>query len=178
MRRRTRIGAGLVVALAGAWGLAGAVIAADQAVTIAELSFDPSSVTVTVGDSVTWSNQDGVPHTATADDGSFDTGNIAGGTTASVTFATAGTFTYICAIHRQMSGTIVVEAASGGGGGDEGGGGAAASPPATDMVTPTATATDDGWSGPLAALLATLGVAMVIGTVVFDRRSAAERARR
>ena len=92
------------------------VLAADQAVDIAGFAFSPGSVTVDVGDTVTWANADAQGHTATADDGSFDTGTIAGNTSKSVTFATAGTFAYHCKIHPQMTGTVVVQAAAGGGG--------------------------------------------------------------
>jgi LPXTG-motif cell wall-anchored protein len=99
--------------------------AADGSVTIADFAFAPNSVTVNVGDSVTWANEDDVAHTATADDGSFDTGNIENGQSRSVTFDEAGTFAYFCKPHPNMRGTVVVEAsgAEGGAGGDEGGGG-------------------------------------------------------
>jgi plastocyanin len=54
---------------------------------------------------------DSVPHTATADDGSFDTGPLEEGKLKSETFKRAGTFTYHCAIHPSMHGTVeVVEA--------------------------------------------------------------------
>ena len=95
--------------------LVGPAAAADQTVTIASLQFQPATVTVEVGDTVTWSNQDGVPHTATADDGSFDTGTISGGASASQTFTTAGSIPYHCEVHPSMTGTVVVQAAAGGG---------------------------------------------------------------
>ena len=171
MRRRTRVAIGLVVAVAGLWGLAGAALAADRSVTISGFAFGPSSVTVTAGDTVTWTNQDGVAHTATAGDVSFDPGNIAGGATATVTFSTAGTFAYACKIHPAMTGTVVVEAASSGGG-DPGGGGTS-KPPATDTVPGPSTTPHDGGMTVFAGLLAILGVAMILGTIVFDRRAAA-----
>ena len=90
-----------------------AVLAADHAVDIAGFAFSPGSVTVTVGDTVTWSNADARSHTATADDGSFDTGTIAWNTAKSVTFATAGTFPYHCKIHPSMTATVVVQAGAG-----------------------------------------------------------------
>jgi len=93
------------------------VLAADHAVDIAGFAFSPGSVTVAVGDTVTWTNADAQGHTATADDASFDTGTIARNTSKSVTFSTAGTFGYHCKIHPQMTGTVVVQAAAGGGGG-------------------------------------------------------------
>jgi len=180
MRRRTQVRLGLVLAIGGALGLAGSVLAADQAVTIASFAFSPASLTVTAGDSVTWSNNDSTGHTATAGDGSFDTGTIAPGATASVTFATAGTFAYACTIHPTMTGTIVVEAAAGSGGGSSGGsGGGGATAPATDMVVPIASRpTDDQATTVAAALLAILGIALIVGTRWFDRRAATERIER
>ena len=102
----------ILVALLTAAG--STVLAADHAVDIAGFAFSPSSVTIDVGDTVTWTNADAQSHTATADDASFDTGTIAGSTSKSVTFATAGTFGYHCKIHPSMTGTVVVQAAAGG----------------------------------------------------------------
>ena len=109
---RTRIiralgGGALIAVLAG-----GTALAADQSVAISGFSYSPASVTVNVGDTVTWTNSGAQAHTATADDGSWDTGNIAGGGTDAVTFATAGTFPYHCDIHPQMTGTVTVQAAA------------------------------------------------------------------
>jgi Copper binding proteins, plastocyanin/azurin family len=86
-------------------------VAANTAVDIAGFAFAPQSVTVRVGDTVTWSNSDARSHTATADDGSFDTRTIANGASRSVTFSTAGTFGYHCKIHPTMTATVVVKAA-------------------------------------------------------------------
>src|SRR6476646_3019401 len=94
-------------------GVGATVLAADHAVDIAGFAFSPQSVTVGVGDSVTWTNADAQGHTATADDASFDTGTISNGSSKSVTFSTAGTFAYHCKIHPQMTATVVVEAAAG-----------------------------------------------------------------
>ena len=114
--RRSSLVMGLVVAVAAAFWVAPAVLGADEGVTIAGFAFSPATVTVSVGDTVTWTNNDGVAHTATANGGSFDTGNIGGGSSDSVTFDTAGTFAYHCKIHAAMTGKVVVQAASGGGG--------------------------------------------------------------
>jgi len=110
---RTRIiralGGGVVTAAL----VGGTALAADQSVAISGFSYSPASVTVSVGDTVTWTNSDAQAHTATADDASWDTGNIAGSDgTDAVTFATAGTFPYHCAIHPQMTGTVTVQAAA------------------------------------------------------------------
>ena len=107
------------VALGGvlAVTVVGSVLAAEEPVTIEDFAFDPADLTVSVGDTVTWSNDDSAAHTATADGGSFDTGAIASGGATSVTFSTAGTFTYHCSIHATMTARVVVRAASGGGSG-------------------------------------------------------------
>jgi plastocyanin len=107
---------GLIVGAAGALSLviavAPAVLAADHGVDIAGFAFSPNSITVSVGDTVTWSNSDAQNHTATANDGSFDTGIVSSGSPKSVTFSTAGTFAYHCKIHPSMTATVVVEDAA------------------------------------------------------------------
>jgi LPXTG-motif cell wall-anchored protein len=82
-------------------------------VSIKDFSFGPSSITVHVGDTVSWSNTGASEHTATASNGSFDTGILKKGQSGSHTFNTAGTFSYICSVHPFMKGTVVVEAAAG-----------------------------------------------------------------
>lgn len=77
-------------------------------VDMAEFAFAPAEATATVGDVVAWSNSDAAPHTATLDDGACATGNIPTGGTGALIFNTAGTFTYHCAIHPTMTGTVVV----------------------------------------------------------------------
>ena len=74
-------------------------------------AYTPNPDTVTVGTKVSWKNNDGVVHTATADAGAFNTGNIgAGATSAPITMGTAGSFPYHCAIAgHNMTGTLVVE---------------------------------------------------------------------
>jgi plastocyanin len=134
-------------------------LAADHAVDIAGFAFSPGSVTVSVGDTVTWSNADAQNHTATADDASFDTGTIAGGTSKSVTFATAGTFGYHCKIHPSMTATVVVQAAAGGGGGA----GPTVPPADTAMPVSTQPAQQSGE-------LALLAIAALGGVVVAQRR--------
>jgi plastocyanin len=79
-----------------------------EKVKIVEFVYGPDPVTVQVGGKVTWQNEDTAPHTATADDGSFDTGTIERGKIKSETFKQAGTFTYFCEIHPTMHGTVEV----------------------------------------------------------------------
>jgi LPXTG-motif cell wall-anchored protein len=82
--------------------------------------FDPASLTIAVGDSVTWTNDGKVAHTVTANGGSFDSGNLNPGHSFTHTFSQAGTFRYFCQYHAGMTGTIKVtssSSSSGGGGG-------------------------------------------------------------
>lgn len=82
---------------------------AANAVEISNFKFSPPTLTVKVGDKVTWTNRDSVGHTATADDGSFDTGILDQGKSGTVTFDKAGTFGYYCVPHPKMRGTIIVQ---------------------------------------------------------------------
>ncbi|HEU4920993.1 MAG TPA: cupredoxin family copper-binding protein [Candidatus Limnocylindrales bacterium] len=135
-------------------------VAADQAVTIADFAFSPPAVTITVGDTVTWTNSDAVVHTATATDGSWDTGDLAQGQSGAITFSTAGTFAYLCTPHPTMTGTVVVQAAAGGGGGGGGGGGAPTTPPTDTAVV--AETTDAALGPAVLALLGTVALAILV----------------
>lgn len=77
-------------------------------VEIVDFAYDPDPVTIQVGGKVIWKNEDAAPHTATADDGSFDTGTIEQGKIKSETFKQAGTYSYFCEIHPTMHGTVEV----------------------------------------------------------------------
>ena len=78
-------------------------------VDIADFAFDPQTITVKAGTEVTWKNSDDATHTATADDGSFDTGDLDKGDSKSVTFDKAGSFTYYCRFHPFMKATVEVQ---------------------------------------------------------------------
>ena len=82
---------------------------APNVVAIAGFAFGPSPLTVTKGTTVTWQNKDNVAHTATADDGSWDTGSISPGASKSLTFVNAGSFAYHCTVHPMMTATLVVQ---------------------------------------------------------------------
>jgi plastocyanin len=96
--------------------------AATGTVPISNFSYQPSTVTVPAGSTVTWTNNDPAPHSVTADRGSFDSSPgcspnatrpcLAQGATFSHTFGVAGTFTYHCLVHSFMHGTVVVTAPS------------------------------------------------------------------
>jgi plastocyanin len=159
---------------------------ASASVSVGDNFYSPASVSIAVGDALTWTNNGQAQHSATADDGSFDTGVFGPGASRSHTFTRAGTFSYYCTVHGHVqSGTVRVLAASGGGSdGGSGGGGrpttsatgdseaaAAASPDAAGTST-TLPAT-----GMAAGVLALVGLALIAsGSLV--GRVGAPRARR
>lgn len=104
MTRRT------VIALSGAAPLALSTKAfgashASMEIEIAGFKFNPAELEVPAGTVVRFVNNDGAPHTATADDGSFDTGRLNRGDFADVEIP-AGTHAYICLFHPNMKATI------------------------------------------------------------------------
>ena len=76
--------------------------------------YSPQVVTVVIGvnNTVTWVNNDDVPHTVTASDGSFNSGNMNAGQSWTHMFTTPGTYNYYCTYHPWMKGTVIVLAAS------------------------------------------------------------------
>ena len=82
---------------------------ASVAVQIMDYAFTPAEQTIPVGAIVAWTNLDTVPHTVTAVDGSFDSGNLDPGETYVHAFETVGTFAYVCNYHPSMQGTVIVE---------------------------------------------------------------------
>ncbi len=84
---------------------------ADDSVVVSmkNKKFDSSKITIKVGQTVKWENEDEHDHTVVADDGSFKSDNIGPEKSYSFTFKKAGKFTYTCTYHPRMKGTIVVE---------------------------------------------------------------------
>src|SRR4051812_28334658 len=80
----------------------------DASVSIANKKFDPASVKITAGDTVTWTNSDDHDHTVVADDGSFKSGNIGSGQTFAHKFKKPGTYSYSCTYHPRMKGSVIV----------------------------------------------------------------------
>lgn len=78
------------------------------AVSITNFKFNPTTLTVPVGATVTWTNQDEEPHTVAGKDGSFHSPGMDTHGTYSFTFTTPGSYDYICSIHPFMTGTVVV----------------------------------------------------------------------
>ena len=156
-----------------------AVAAASGSVTIADFHFDPATITINQGDTVTWNNNGPTAHSATANDGSFDTGILKKGQSGSHTFNQAGTFSYFCKPHPFMKASIVVQAASNSGGGsgsaDTGGSGdTGATASSSDS-----SASDGGSSLPntgsnSGALLALGGLMLVLGAAIHRRARATE----
>lgn len=77
-------------------------------VFIQGMAFNPSTITVAAGTTITWTNKDGFAHTVTSDTNLFNSGNIGSNGTFSFTFATAGTYPYHCSIHTSMTAKVVV----------------------------------------------------------------------
>ena len=145
------------------------------AVVISDFQFAPVTITIQQGDTVTWTNEGPTPHSATADDGSFDTGVFPAGESRSQTFTEAGTFAYYCLPHPNMRGTVVVNAAqsdgdtptsddgtSGGGGTGDGTTGGEAAQSGTGPALPN-TGADSGWLLILGAVLLAFGAAIQRG---------------
>lgn len=154
------LGAGALLLLAV---VAGPVLAADSDVSIVEVSdkyaFQPGTITVAVGDSVTWTNNSDAPHTVTADDDSWGSDQLGDADTFTQTFDTAGTYAYHCAIHDYMKGTVKVLAAG-------------ATPPATDTAPTDATpASSSTW---LAMLAVFAGLVLVFAWLLARRTRAAQ----
>ncbi|MDP4271302.1 MAG: cupredoxin family copper-binding protein [Bacteroidota bacterium] len=78
-------------------------------VFIQNMSFNPSSLTVAQGTTVTWTNKESVTHTVTSNTSIFNSGSLSNGGTFSYKFNTVGTFPYHCSIHSGMTGTIIVK---------------------------------------------------------------------
>jgi plastocyanin len=96
----------LLIALAGAGAWADTT-----SVDIQRSSFSPPTITINVGDTVTWMNTDSIPHTTTSSTGLWDSGSMAPGASFSHTFTQAGTFSYVCTFHG-FAGSVIVKAAT------------------------------------------------------------------
>lgn len=79
-------------------------------VSIAGFAFNPKNITVSVGDTITWTNNDSAPHQLRGDNlSTLYSIQMPKGQTYGYTFDTAGTYTYHCTIHPSMKGTIIVK---------------------------------------------------------------------
>jgi plastocyanin len=88
-------------------------LAADATVKIDNFTFDPPRLTVKAGTTVTWYNEDDIPHTVAATGKQFRSKALDTDGKFSFIFTTPGSFEYFCSLHPHMTGVIVVEAATG-----------------------------------------------------------------
>jgi plastocyanin len=102
-------GFGVRIAVAVALSLyLGGAHAEETKVTIDNFTFTPAEVKVKVGDTVTWSNHDDIPHTVVSA-GKFRSKTMDTDGSFSFTFTAAGDYKYFCSLHPHMTGTIKVE---------------------------------------------------------------------
>ena len=101
-----------IVACAGLLAGGGAAAAprkpVKKAVTMEAVGFQPSDITVNVGDTVVWTNKDPFPHTVTSKNGSFDSKQLAEGKSWSYRAQKKGDYPYLCTLHPTMTGTLHV----------------------------------------------------------------------
>jgi len=115
MAHKTCIATALAVAVfAVAAGFsASSAQAADVEVDIDQFAFAPQHITVKAGTTVTWTNDDDVPHTIASSSRLFKSKALDTKDEFSLAFTTPGTYEYFCSLHPHMTGAIVVEAATG-----------------------------------------------------------------
>jgi plastocyanin len=82
---------------------------AGTSVRMAGTRFEPSTLTIRVGETVRWFNDDALPHTVSATDGSWDSGNLPPGASFERRFDTVGSYPYLCRYHPGMVATIKVQ---------------------------------------------------------------------
>jgi amicyanin len=106
---RRVLGAALLGAALAAAGLAPVVAAGDTTVKIDNYVFGPADVTVKAGTTVTWINDDDIPHTVVATGKAFRSKALDTDDKFSFTFTTPGSYEYFCSLHPYMKATVVVE---------------------------------------------------------------------
>jgi plastocyanin len=147
--------AALLAALVAALLSPAPAAAQTATVEIVDFTFTPGSLEVEAGTTVTWVNNDSAPHTATGDGGTFDTGTIDPGGSASITFSQPGTYSYFCAIHPDMTAVVVVV------GGDDSGGDTDGDTSGDDTDTGSTTSTNLPSTGVGSAMTGAGGNALV-----------------
>ena len=90
-------------------GAGGGAAAGEASVVASDLAFNPAELTAAVGETITFTNNDGFAHTFTADNGEFDSDNVDSGGTFEYTPDATGEIPFHCKIHTNMTGTITVE---------------------------------------------------------------------
>ena len=104
----------IAAAFAGALGLAAvtAAVAAGataSSVNIDNFNYSPAALTVAAGTTVTWTNNDDIPHTVRAVDGSFHSAALDSSDHYSFTFTKPGVYSYFCSLHPKMVGKVIVK---------------------------------------------------------------------
>jgi amicyanin len=112
-RSRVATAFGVVLLVAAATFAARSAPATDAEVDIDQFTFLPQRITVKAGTTVTWINEDDVPHTIVSSSKVFKSKALDTADKFSFTFTTPGTYDYFCSLHPHMTGAVVVEAASG-----------------------------------------------------------------
>jgi len=134
-------------------------------VSIKDFAFNPSNTTIAPGTTVTWVNNDQTAHTATANNGAFDSGTLQPGQSYSFTFDKPGTYAYHCEIHPDMTATVTVSGASGSASGSAS---ASSSGSVSPSASPTASATTSpGKPLPSSGGPSSLGVVAALALVAF-----------
>jgi plastocyanin len=155
--------------------------AASASVTMGDFFFSAATVTIAVGDTVTWHNSGQAPHTATANNGSFDTGTVNSGGSASYRFSSAGTFAYICTIHPNMKGTVRVLSSNNGGGGGGGGSSSSSSGTSESSAVASPAAAGDSNTLPMTGMavgaLTVAGLALLASGLLVRRAGDSKRSR-
>jgi plastocyanin len=91
----------------------------EMSIEVVDSAYQPGEITIAPGTTVVWTQTGSLPHTVTADDGSFDSGDMSSGDTFSFTFEEEGTYPYYCEYHggpggQGMAGVIIVGEGGGG----------------------------------------------------------------
>jgi len=106
---RRFLGAALVGAALTAGALAPVMAGADVTVKIDNFTFEPETLTVKAGTTITWTNQDDIPHTVVASGRAFKSKALDTDDKFSFTFTTPGSYEYFCSLHPHMKAMVTVE---------------------------------------------------------------------
>ena len=107
--RNSRVSTGVACLLAAVVLLSGVVRAQDATAKIDNFTFVPARLTVKAGTTVTWRNEDDIPHTVTSAARLFRSKALDTDDSFSFTFTEPGIYEYFCSLHPRMTATIVVE---------------------------------------------------------------------
>ena len=107
--RNSRVSTGVACLLAAVALFSGAMRAEDATAKIDNFTFVPARLTVKAGTTVTWRNEDDIPHTIASAARLFKSKALDTDDSFSFTFTEPGTYEYFCSLHPRMTATIVVE---------------------------------------------------------------------